>query len=118
MESGCDREQLRDFAFPSGFFVFRLIARSRRQHGAIGLFFLPQSKRELVLGHQAELRTFQWTCDRSPGDLLPEAARFLIAHQEVLIVDARQMEVQVASLNAAGPDQTRVAERSIGDDNG
>jgi hypothetical protein len=28
------------------------------------------------------------------------------------------MEVQVTSLNAAGPDQTRVAERSIGDDNG
>ena len=44
------------------------------------------------------------------------AARLLVTHQEILVVDARQMKVQVASLHAAGPDQTRVAERSIGDD--
>ena len=42
----------------------------------------------------------------------------LIAHQKILVVDACQMKVQLPPLYAAGPDQTRVAQRSIGDDDG
>ena len=49
--------------------------------------------------------------------LLPIAPGLLIPHQEVLIVDAREVKVKFASVQAAGPDQTRVTERSIGDDN-
>ena len=52
-----------------------------------------------------------------PCYLLPVTSRLLIAHQEILVVDASQVEVKFASVDAAGPDQTRVAERSIGDDN-
>ena len=69
-------------------------------------------------GHETELHTLQRACNRSPVDLLPEAPCLLIAHQEILVVDARQMKVELAPLYAAGPDQTRVAKRSIGDDDG
>ena len=59
----------------------------------------------------------QWSGYGGPRYLLPIAPGLLIAHQEVLIVDAREVKVKFASVQAAGPDQTRVAERSIGDDN-
>ena len=64
-----------------------------------------------------ELPALQRTCDRGAGHLLPVAPSFFIAHQKVLVVDASQVEVQLSSIQTAGPDQTRMAQRSIGDDN-
>ena len=58
----------------------------------------------------------QRTRDRAPADLLPVGAGLLVAHQEVLIIDAGEVKVKLASIDAAGPDQTRMAKRSISDD--
>jgi hypothetical protein len=63
--------------------------------------------------HQLELLTFKRIGDRGTSHLLPIAPRLLIAHQEVLVVDARQVKVEFASVHAAGPDQTRMTECSI-----
>ena len=110
------RRQLGHFFFPSRLVVLRGIARQGRQDGSVRLLFLPEGEAELVLRQQAEVRTFQRAGNRGSRDLLPIAACLLIAHQEILVVDARQVKVQLASVQAAGPDQTRVAERSISDD--
>ena len=55
----------------------------------------------------------QWSGDGGTCYLLPIAPGLLIAHQEVLVINAREMKVKFASVHAAGPDQTRVAKRSI-----
>ena len=55
---------------------------------------------------------------RSDARRAPYGLSFLIAHQEVLVIDACEMKVQFASVYAAGPDQTRMGERSISDHDG
>ena len=81
------------------------------------MFLLPETEAKFVLRHEGELASLQGTGNGHPRYLLPVAASLLIAHQEILVVDAGQVEVKLASVDAAGPDQTRVAERSIGDNN-
>ena len=61
--------------------------------------------------------TLEGTGNGNPRYLLPVTSSLLIAHQEILVVNAGQVEVKLLPIDAAGPDQTRVAERSIGDDN-
>ena len=109
--------QLGHFFFPSRLIILCGIARQRCQDGAVRLLFPPECKAELVLRQQAELCPFHRARNCGTRDLLPIAACLLIAHQEILVVDARQVKVQFASVQAAGPDQTRVAERSIGNNN-
>ena len=56
---------------------------------------------DLVSGmsyRESQLRAFQWAGNRSACNLLPIAAGFLIAHQEILVVDARQVKVKFASI--------------------
>jgi hypothetical protein len=80
------------------------------------LLLPPEAKAELVLWQQRKLSPFQGASNRGPSDLLPIAAGLLITHQKILVVDARQVKMQLPSVQAAGPDQTRVAERSISND--
>ena len=61
---------------------------------------------------------FHWTLDRFTCDLLPPRAGFLIAHDEVLIVDTRKVEVKLPSVYRRLPHQTGVTERSISGDDG
>src|SRR6185295_10581993 len=56
---------------------------------------------------------FEWSLDRFAGDLLPPRSGFFIAHDEVLIVDARQMEMKLPSVYRRLPHQTGVTECSI-----
>jgi len=51
--------------------------------------------------------------DRFAADLLPPAARLLIAHDEVLVVDAGEVKVQHPPVDCRFPHQTGVTERSI-----
>jgi hypothetical protein len=46
-----------------------------------------------------ELPALQWTMNRFAADLLPPASRLLIAHDEVLVVDASEVKVQHAPVN-------------------
>ena len=57
----------------------------------------------------------QWAGDGSSRYLLPITPRLLIAHQKILVVDSSEVEVKFSTVQSAGPDQTRVAERSIRD---
>jgi len=43
--------------------------------------------------------SLQWTMYGFPGDLLPPASSLLIAHDEVLVVDAREMKVKDAPVD-------------------
>ena len=52
--------------------------------------------------------------DRLAGDLLPPRAGLLVTHDEVLVVDAGQVKVQLATIYFSFPHQTGVTERSIG----
>src|SRR5215213_10789888 len=62
--------------------------------------------------------SLQWTINRFATDLLPPAPSLLIAHDEVLIVNAREVEVQHAPIDCRFPHQTGVTERSISRDDG
>src|SRR4029450_7592288 len=46
-------------------------------------------------------------------DLLPPRSTFLITHDEVLVINARQMKVQYPPIYCRFPHQTGVTERSI-----
>ena len=54
--------------------------------------------------------------DRFASDLLPPRACLFIAHDEVLIVDTREMKVKLPSVYCRLPHQTGVTERSISGD--
>jgi hypothetical protein len=58
----------------------------------------------------------EWTLDRFAGDLLPPRASLLVAHDEVLIINSRQMKVKLSSVYRRLPHQTGVTERSISGD--
>ena len=57
--------------------------------------------------------TFQRTEDRFSCNLLPPGAGLFITHDEVLIVNARQMKMEYAAVYSCFPHQTGVTERSI-----
>ena len=61
-----------------------------------------------------ELASFQWAMNRFPTDLLPPGSSLFITHDEVLIVNAREVKVQHSSIHCRFPHQTGVTERSIG----
>ena len=61
--------------------------------------------------------TFERTEDRFAGHLLPPGAGLFVTHDEVLIVDARQVKVKLPSVYCRFPHQTGVTERSISGDN-
>src|SRR2546430_642672 len=67
--------------------------------------------------HRTQLLRFQRAEDCFASHLLPPRARFIIAHDEVLVVDAGKMKVQHAPRNGCLPHQTGVTERSISRDN-
>jgi hypothetical protein len=61
-----------------------------------------------------ELVALQWTMNRFACHLLPPRSSFIVTHDEVLVVDAREPEVQRPSFYCRFPHQTGVTERSIG----
>lgn len=61
-----------------------------------------------------ELVAFQGAEDCLSRYLLPPGARLFITHDEVLIVDAREMKMEHASIYSCFPHQTGVTEPSIG----
>jgi hypothetical protein len=67
---------------------------------------------------QRQATTFHLTLNRFAGYLLPPGTGLLIAHDEVLVVDARQAKGQFAIVNLRFPHQTGVTERSVSGDNG
>ena len=62
-----------------------------------------------------QLTPFQGAEDRYSGYLLPPGARLFITHDEVLIVDPREMKMKHSPFYSCFPHQTGVTERSIGD---
>ena len=55
----------------------------------------------------------QRTLNRFASHLLPPRSGFLVAHDEILIVDACKMKVKLPSVYCRFPHQTGVTERSI-----
>src|SRR2546425_11952623 len=60
-----------------------------------------------------EVVAFQGAEDSFSRYLLPPGAGLFITHDEVLIVDAREMKMEHASVYSCFPHQTGVTERSI-----
>ena len=56
------------------------------------------------------------TLNRFASDLLPPGTRLHVAHDEVLVIDSCELEVQLPSAYCCFPHQTGVTERSIGGD--
>src|SRR5262249_14980219 len=82
---------------------------------ASGDFRLPLTESEFIRGDQIQGSPFERAIDGFAINLLPPRASFLVAHQEILVVDARQIKMQRSAVYGAGPHETRVTERSIGD---
>src|SRR6266849_7182906 len=60
-----------------------------------------------------EVMTLQRAEDRFSRNLLPPGTGLFIAHDEVLIVDAREMKMEHSPVYSCFPHQTGVTERSI-----
>src|SRR5579863_4165332 len=93
--------------------VFGSVLRCFLKYRARGLLRFPSLKGKFVGEDQRELRAFQRTRNGSSTDLLPIAACFFVAHEEILIIDAGQMKRQSAASHVSHPHQTGVTERSI-----
>ena len=74
----------------------------------------PERERQLVVEHELQALAFQGALDGLARHLLPPGARLLVLHEEVLVVDPRQMEPQPAPVDLRSPHQTGVTERSVG----
>jgi len=61
---------------------------------------------------------FQRPLDRFAGNLLPPRPGFFVAHDEVLVINSRQVKVKLPSAYCRFPHQTGVTERSISSDYG
>src|SRR6202034_4748593 len=88
----------------------------RRKHLAGGRFGSPLAKGKFIAEDEFEEWTLQRAVDSLAGDLLPPGSGFLIAHQEVLVVNASKIKVQGSPVHRSRPHQTGVTERSISDD--
>ena len=66
--------------------------------------------------NRLEALSFQRTLDRFPGYLLPPRTSFEVAHDEILVVNARELKMKLPSTYCRLPHQTGVTERSIGGD--
>src|SRR2546422_9821943 len=74
----------------------------------------PGCQRHLVSRNPAQALAAQLAQDAFAGDLLPPASGLLVDHEEILVVDADQMEAKDAAVYRTVPHQTGVTERSIG----
>src|SRR6202140_5224266 len=100
--------------FPIAVVFFRIFL-DRSQHFSVGDFRLPLAEGQLITQHQFKRCALQRTVNRLAGDLLPPSAGLSIAHEEVLVVDPRQIKMQDSAVYGSRPHQTGVTERSIGD---
>src|SRR5205823_6123030 len=74
-------------------------------------------KGEFIGGDKLQSAAGEGTINSKAGNLLPEGAGLLVPHEEVLVVDAGQMESQRQPVDSTLKHQTGVTERSIsGDD--
>src|SRR5205085_10127413 len=94
--------------------TLRLYLRGGSQHAHRRALALPCRERQLVVVEHLQALPLQGPEDALAGNLLPPGARLLVAHDEVLVVDAREVKVQHAPVNGRLPHQTGVTERSIG----
>ena len=107
-----------DLFLPLFVVVFVAVANDRGQDESMGGFRLPQGKGEFVIGHEFQGGAFHVAGDGTPRGLLPPRTCFTVAHQEILVVDARQVEMEFPSLRCSLPHQTGVTKCSISDDDG
>ena len=98
----------------------RPLSRPSRRASGPGLSAARPSSGEgdLVVRHQPQPLALQRTVDRQADHLLPPGARLVVAHDEVLVVDAGQAERQPLAVDHRAPHQTGVTERSIRGDDG
>ena len=77
------------------------------QDGPLRLLGFPEAKISSSLGTRASRRAGERSGNGAPGDLLPVASGLFVAHQEILVVDAGQMErqLQPVDLPIATPDR-------------
>ena len=75
---------------------------------------LQVAKRQLVGENQRQLAALERTGNGGAADLLPIGPGLLIAHEEVLVIDAGQVKRQPQAIYLSPPHQTGVTERSIG----
>src|SRR5439155_14517680 len=85
----------------------------RNEHAAARLFGSPRAERDLVLQDRLEVVPLERAEHRLTRDLLPPAAGLIIAHNEVLVIDAREVKRELPAGYGRFPHQTGVAERSI-----
>ena len=72
------------------------------------------AKRQFIGENQRQLPALERPRDGGAADLLPVSPRLLVAHDEVLVIDAGQMKRQPQAVYISPPHQTGVTERSIG----
>jgi hypothetical protein len=109
-----DDRQLGHVRLPVGVVLFR-VPGDGREHLAGWRFCSPLAEGEFVAEYQFERSALQRAIDGLPGDLLPPASGFFVAHEEVLVVDSGEIKMQGSSVYRSRPHQTGVTERSIGD---
>ena len=103
---------------PIAFGIAEDVLRDIVENGPLRLLGFPGCQRQLIGINQSQPAALERPGNRSAADLLPVGAGFLVAHQEVLVVDAGQMKRQPQPCNISRPHQTGVTERSIGGDDG
>src|SRR5207302_1756895 len=81
---------------------------------SLRLLCFPKAERQFVGRDQDQIAALERTRDGSATDLLPIGSGFLVAHEEVLIVDSCKVKGQPQAVHVAPPHQTGVTERSIG----
>jgi hypothetical protein len=68
------------------------------------------------MNYRSESLSFKRAKNRLARDLLPPGACLLVAHDEILIVNSREMEMKYSPIDRRLPHQTGVTERSISSD--
>src|SRR5208282_5202752 len=109
--------QLGYVGFPVGVVLFRVFGYGR-EYLARGEFSSPLAETEFVAEDKFESCALQRAVDGLACDLLPPGPGLFVAHEEVLVVDAGQIEMQGSPVYGSRPHQTGVTERSIGDGDG
>jgi len=78
---------------------YSLYISRRGEHLAGGRFASPLPESEFVAEHEFQRCAPQRAIDGLAGDLLPPGSSFLVAHEEVLVVDAGNIKMQLASVD-------------------
>src|SRR5438552_19159824 len=103
---------------PIFLFVVARIVGEWRQYASGRRLLPPEAEAQFIHGDQFQARAAQRAGDGGAGDLLPGSSGLLIAHDEILVVDAGEMKSQRSPRRLPLPHQTGVAERSISGDDG